>query len=247
MKVRVGKCGAIPSRHDPRTIPYKAVAKGITARRPYRAPPPAFDARPRGMRWPMLGNDTYGNCTFAAIVRIMIRNAFTRGRVLPITDKDVVDAYLDMNDGKDVGAMPIDALAYMRNVGVKGCKVVAFARVDDNDPLEQRSAMKTFSSLYVAAGLPLRLDDDRDRRWELTPINQRTSRDAPRSMGGHAFPEFGYQRDETFAVPWDQEVVIEAAWEGLYMEERWVFIDNQEDDEVLLAAMHEQLAAIKAT
>lgn len=247
MKIRVGKCGAVPSRHDPRTISYKAIAKGIEARRPYRAPAPAFDARPGGMRWPILGNDVYGNCTFAGIVRIMLRNAHARGRALPITDKDVVDAYLDMNGGKDIGAMPINALTYMRNIGIKGCKVVGFARVDDNDPLEIRSAMQTFGGMYVAAALPLRLDDDRDRRWELTPLAQRTDRDAPRSMGGHAFPLFGFQRGEEFAVPWDEEIVIEAPWAGLYMEERWVFIDNQETDEVLLAAMHEQLDILKAT
>lgn len=193
----------------------------------------------------MLGNDRYGNCTFAAIVRIMLANAHRRGRVLDIKDEDVINAYLEMNDGRDVGAQPLNALTYMRNIGIRGYKVAAFARVDWSDELERKSALQTFGSLYVAAALPLRLDDDRDGRWELTPPWERTSRDAPRSMGGHAFPVFGYQRGEEFAVPWDAEVVIEDGWADLYMDERWVFIDNQEDDETLLAVMHEQLAAIK--
>jgi len=64
-------------------------------------------------------------------------------------------------------------------------------------------------------------------------------------MGGHAFPVFGHQRGEVFAVPWTQEVVVEDAWADLYMEERWVFIDNHEDDAALLHAMRTQLEAIK--
>jgi hypothetical protein len=246
VKISIGKCGAVPSRHDPRTITYKAVMKVLGDHQKFRAPAPFFDARPAVIRWPMYGNDTYGDCTFAAIARIMFANAFRRKRAsFDVTAEDVVKAYLEMNDGRDVGAMPIDALTYMRNVGIKGHKVVAFARVETKNELERKSALQTFSSQYVAAGLPLRLDDDRDHRWELTPMDQRTDRDAPRSMGGHAFPEFGYQRGVEIAVPWTEEVIVEDPWADLYMEERWVFIDNQEDDEALLAVMHEQLAAIK--
>lgn len=245
MKIVVGKTGAIPSRQDPRTITFKSVARQLAATPKFRPPAPMFDTRPRGMRWEILGNDRYGNCTIAGIVRIMMASAHRRGKRLPILEQDVINAYLTMTGGVDEGAMPINALTYMRNVGIRGCKVVAFARVDDGDVREHRSALQSFGSMYVAAALPARLDEDRDRRWELTPLAQRTARDAPRSLGGHAFPLFGYQRGEEFAVPWTDEVVIEAPWAQLYMEERWVFIDNQETDETLLAAMHTQLDALK--
>lgn len=247
MKLGIGKCGALPSKRDPRTITYRAVMRDLLAHPAYRAPAPFYDSRPKGIRWPIYGNNVYGDCTFAAIARIMFVNATRRKRAFEITDEDVVNAYLDLNNGKDVGAAPIDALTYMRNVGIKGHKVAAFARVETKDELERKSALQTFGSLYVAAALPLKLDDDRDHRWELTPINARTDRDAPRSMGGHAFPAFGYQRGVEFAVPWTEDVVIEDPWADLYMEERWVFIDNQEDDEMLLTVMYDQLSAIKGT
>ena len=243
MRITIGKCGALPSRDDPRTITYKSVMQALPQ---LRAPAPFFDSRPWGIRWPLYGNDFYGNCTFAAIARIMYANAYRQKRSFDVTAEDVIKAYLDLTDGKDEGAMPLDALTYMRNVGIKGHKIAAFARVDTKSELERKSAIQTFGSLYVAAALPLRLDDDRDHRWELTPIDQRTDRDKPRSMGGHAFPEFGYQRGIEFAVPWNEEVVIEDPWADLYMEERWVFIDGQEEDEALLSVMYDQLAAIKA-
>jgi hypothetical protein len=246
VKLNVGKMGAVPSRTDVRTLNYKDIQKAINTADPLRVPPLFYDARPHNTQWRMLANDRYGCCTVAGIVRIMINNAARRGKTLDISDQDVVDAYLTLTGGDDVGAMPINALTYMRNIGIKGHKVVAFARVNDHDVYERQSALTTFGSLYVAAGLPAKLDEDRDLRWELTPKEQRTSSDAPRSRGGHAYPVFGFQRGEEFSVPWSQEVIEETAWTDYYREETWVFIDNQETDQFLLGVMYAQLTAIKA-
>ncbi len=246
MTLQVGKTGATLSRHDERTISYKAVAKALALVDPLRVPPFHYDARPAKATWRVLGNDRYGCCTFAGIVRIMINNAVRRHRPVPaISDDDVIKAYLDSTGGEDRGQMPINALNYMRNVGINGYKVAAFARVDTFDVYERQSALSTFGSLYVCAGLPARLDEDRDLRWELTPTELRTRSDEPRSLGGHAYPVFGFQRGEEFAVPWTQEVTEEAAWTDHYREENWVFIDNQETDQLLLGVMYAQLDAIK--
>jgi hypothetical protein len=243
----VGKMGSVPSRHDPKTVTYRAIHKALNIADPRRTPPFFVDTRPRNARWHMYGNDRYGCCTFAGIVRIMQNNAARKGRSLGITDEDVVRAYLDSTGGIDTGQMPINALNYMRNIGIKGHKVLAYARVGDSDVFERQSALTTFGALYVAAGLPVRLDEDRDLRWELTPREKRTSRDTVRSLGGHAYPIFGFQQGEEFAVPWDQEVVEESAWTDYYREETWVFADNQETDQLLLGVMYAQLAAIKET
>lgn len=245
MKLNVGKLGAVPSRTDVRTVSYQAIHKAMAAADPLRVPPLFHDTRPHNERWKILGNDRYGCCTFAGIARIMINNAHRRGQSINITDQDVINAYLDHTNGQDIGAMPINALTYMRNTGINGHKVVAFARVSDRDLYERQSALMTFGSLYVAAALPVRLDEDRDLRWELTPREKRTSQDEPRSLGGHAYPIFGYQRGEEFSVPWNQEVVEEADWTDYYREENWVFIDNQETDQFLLGVMYSQLAAIR--
>lgn len=247
MTLRVGKMGAVPSRHDPKTVSYKAIHKALTIADPRRTPPFHVDTRPRNARWDMNGNDRYGCCTFAGIVRIMQNNAARKGRAIDITDEDVIKAYLDSTGGVDTGQMPINALNYMRAIGIKGHKVLAYARVGDRDVYEQQSALATFGSLYVAAGLPAALDRDRDLRWELTARDQFTTDDEPRTMGGHAYPIFGFQHGEQFSVPWDQEVIEEASWTDFYREENWVFVDNQETDQLLLGVMYAQLAAIKET
>lgn len=252
MTLKRGKLGAIPSLHDPRTINYKAVHSALSIADPRRVPALFVDTRPHNMRWDILGNDKYGCCTFAGIARIMMNNAARRGRTLNISAKHVVAAYLDSTGGADTGQMPINALNYCRNIGFKlddgsTVKVVAFARVGDRDVYERQSALQSFGSLYVAAGLPERLDDDNDLRWELTPRDKRTEKDAPRSLGGHAYPVFGFQNGEEFTVPWDQEVIEESAWTDYYREETWVFVDSQEQDQLLLGILYAQLAAIKST
>lgn len=247
MTLKVGKMGAVPSRHDPKTVTYRAVHKALNVADPRRTPPFFVDTRPRSPRWNMNGNDRYGCCTFAGIVRIMQNNAARKGRTLNITDVDVIDAYLDSTDGADTGQMPINALHYMHNIGIKGHKVLAYARVSDRNLYERQSALATFGALYVAAGLPARLDENRNLRWELTARGKQTANDMPRSLGGHAYPVFGFQNGEEFAVPWDQEVIEEAAWTDYYREETWVFVDTQETDQLLLGVMYAQLAAIKET
>lgn len=252
MKINVGKVGAIPSRDDPRTLKYSSVHKALAAENALRPPVPHYDNRHKSFqpsKWPILGNDRYGCCTFAGIVRLMMLRAAHRGKPLNVTDQDVITAYLDFNDGQDVGAMPIDVLTWFRNYGIKlsdgtVLKVEHFARCWSLK--ECRSALQTFGGLYVAARLPKRLDDDRDNRLELTPVEKRTAADARGSMGGHAYNIFGGQHKEDFAVLWTDDVVEEEDWTNYYREEAWVFIDNQETNETLRKVMFEQLAAIKA-
>ena len=112
MSLVLGKLGSVPSRHDPRTINYSAVRAVLEPE--LLTPPFFFDARPKGAHWRDYGNDRYGCCTFAGIARIMEHNARRRGQVFAISDQDVIDAYLNLTGGEDIGAMPINALNYMR-------------------------------------------------------------------------------------------------------------------------------------
>lgn len=251
MKITVGKTGSIPSKDDPRTLNYSAVYKALEAERGLLPPIPHYDYRHKNFspnKWPILGNDRYGCCTFAGIVRLMMLRAAHRGKTLNVKDANVIKTYLDFNDGKDIGAMPLNVLNFMKNFGMKlddgtVLKVDAFARV--YNLTECQSALRTFGGLYVAARLPRRLDDDRDKRLELTPKENRTLADSPGGLGGHAYNIFGHQHKEDFAVMWTDDLVEEEDWTNYYREEAWVFVDNQQPEDDLRRIMFEQLAAIK--
>jgi len=253
--IRIGKCGVSllsdeGGRDAKRDLPYRAIARQLAADNKLRVP--AFHKDGRALRkWPILGNDKWGCCTFAGIVRIIMNNAAKRGEFLDVQDRHVIKAYLDHTGGKDAGAMPINALNYMRNIGIKlddgkVIKVDAFARVDNFSTYEWHSAIQTFGHLYVAAGLPAKLDDDRDDVLELSPPEKWTDRDEPASMGNHAYDIFGFQNNEQMAVLWDQDVTELQPWTIRYRREGWVILDNQEPDGYLRDVMMAQLDAIRA-
>lgn len=244
----IGRVGALPSEFSGSELQYHALAKAAQL-----LPPPfSYEAVAlRARSYPMFGNDQYGCCTFASIVRLMFNNAIRAGKFLDVDRKAVIDAYLSCTDGKDVGYQPIKALSYMRNIGVKDTKGVvhkikAYARVNTRDFVEMESASASFGGLYVAAGLPAALDNDKDRRLELTPFNQRTQRDEPRSMGGHAYDSFGYDYAGETVVLWDVIMKETSPWTQYYREEAFVIIDEYSEKNDLLGIMQDQLAALKA-
>lgn len=249
----IGKTGALPSPHDTRDIRYGAVAAQLKSESKLLPPKLFGDYRTikPGERWPMFGNNKYPNCTFASIARVIWNNARRKGKTCALTDQDVVNAYQDFNGELVTGNQPVRALSYWRNQGVKASatgqvyKIGPYARVDVRDPYEMHSALDTFGFLYVAAGLPAALDDDKDRRLELKPFSERGPKDVPRSGGGHAYDVFGHQNGVEKVVLWDTDMIEEAAWTNYHREEAWVFTDQFTTDEFILQVMHDQISAIK--
>lgn len=244
----VGKTGLLRDVRADRSsdLMYHAVAAQLSKHDRLRAPGFHFDNRwNHGRKWPILGNNKYGCCTFASIARHMINASVRRGKPFTISDNDVIRAYLDYTGGVDSGAMLVNVFAYVRNHGIGGHKVRVYARCS-SDPYEQRSATQTFGGIVVTAGLPQKLDDDRDDVLELTPFDKRDKRDVPRSMGGHAYNQFAFQKNESGVVLWEDDVTEQADWTGYYREEAWCFIDDAEDDAHLIEAMEQQLDVVRS-
>lgn len=227
----IGRCGALPSANDPRTIRYRSVARAVE-HPAYAAPAPARDWRIRRFSWRLFGNGEVGCCTVATIARILQLQAGIRGEVCEISDDDVLEAYAAISgwngkigDPSDVGAQPLKALTYARNVGIGGHRIGAFVRLERNDELEWKSALGSFCGIYNAAALPRRIVHQ-GSFWDLPPLAARTMLDVPASFGRHAYPTFGYWRGEEIAVPWDRDTIITDAWSDRFVEERWIIVDE---------------------
>ena len=113
-------------------------------------PAPESVVVPSVPNWGMLGNDKYGDCTFAGIVHARMANA----NVLEISeqfpdDTEVEQAYLNYTNGKDVGAVEADLLNYWKNNDIFGKKLSAFAPTDHADQDELRSVIASYGLVYV--------------------------------------------------------------------------------------------------
>lgn len=222
----IGCLGRVPSRNDLRTL---RLARYLSAR-DYPAPPPARDWT-GSIRYPYLLNDRLGCCTITALAHLAQAHAAAHGEALHFVDADIETAYravsgYDGTPATDRGAQMIDALVYARRVGIGGWKIGAFVRVNAHDPTELRAAINLFGGVYVGADLPRRIMDQ-GAEWHLPPAIERTTNDAPNSLGGHAFALLGYDRLALRALPWITPTTIGNTWWSLYGAEAWAFLDGR--------------------
>ena len=227
MTIQVGKLGRAPSAKDRRTLWYARYTAGPG----YSAPPPLDDWTGPPSTYTWLGNDTVGCCTRTCLGHIVQQRCELLGVPCTLTTDDVLAAYKDGTgwDGvpgssSDRGDSILNALVQAKNVGIGGYKIRAFGRVNHNDTLEMRAALRTFGSIVVGASLPRSILGDSS--WDVGPVGSRTPDDAPGSLGGHAFVLTGHQRGKWWSMPWIDKTTITYAWDDLYIEEAWFTIDD---------------------
>ena len=154
--------GKQPKRVDPRTL---QLASYLTPRAPAAAP------RRRQRRfgvadWGMLGNDTVGDCAWAAQAHAdMLWSAAAQHKQLAITTTQVLHAY-EAATGYDPKAGPpganptdrgtnlLDAMSYWRHHGMDRQKITAYVEVDASDRDHVKSAIDLFGCAYVGVELP---------------------------------------------------------------------------------------------
>ena len=156
-------------------------------------PAPESVVVPSVPNWGMLGNDKYGDCTFAGIVHARMANA----NVLEISeqfpdDTEVEQAYLNYTNGKDVGAVEADLLNYWKNNDIFGKKLSAFAPTDHADQDELRSVIASYGLVYVGVQMPGVAQQQfiNNQPWALThtPADNQIE-------GGHCVVIVGYDKD----------------------------------------------------
>ena len=75
---------------------------------PLPAAPASWDGLIDTVTLRMLGNDRYGDCTFAAVGNLAAIQSAGDGLPMVLEEKLVVSEYLDHTDGRDEGAVVID-------------------------------------------------------------------------------------------------------------------------------------------
>lgn len=188
------------------------------------AVPAVVDWASKVTEWPMYKNDTIGDCTCASAGhQVQAWTTYGEGATVTLTDQDVlalyeaVSGYDPATGANDNGAVGQDVLDYIKQNGIGGHKIVAFAQVDHTDLAEMKQALYIFGSLYcgiqcpysalqqAGAGLP----------WTVVPSS---------IDGGHAIPIQKWDADYLYCVTWGKLQPMTPDFWTTYGDEAWVVI-----------------------
>jgi hypothetical protein len=243
------RLGKFPVRTDVRTLSLGRYVDGT--RLP--APPAAFDETSGVPEWPMYANDRVGDCTTAAAGHMIEAwTAAGRGRVVEITERDVLDAFarvkvVDPATGEE-GAIELDVLRYWRKSGIGGHRIGAFTRVSVHNHTLVETAAWLFGGLYIGVQLPETAQSQ--EVWDWTGSLSGPAR--PGSWGGHAVDVVRYDADAVTVVTWGVLKRVTWSFWDRYVDECYCIISNDFLDEGKapngfdLAALEADLALVTA-
>ena len=189
---------------------------------------PASVAAP-DFNWGILGNDQYGDCTFAGAVHLREAVAAREGvsENWPTADQ-VVEAYkaytgcVEPGDEHDSGANEADLLGVWLTDGlIDGNKILGYAPVDHRDHEELKSVVALFGGSYLGVAVPAPAQEQfgAGEPWDLTGTEEDYEIE-----GGHCVPGVGYDSDYLYVVTWGKVQPVTWRWIAAYMEEAWAVL-----------------------
>jgi hypothetical protein len=223
LKVKLGKA---PARHDPRTL---QLAKYLPATA--LPPPPAHeDFEKKVKNWPMMLNDTLGDCTCACAGHMIEQwTTYTSNKPITLPDHTIekmyeaVSGYNPADPNTDRGAVILDVLNYWRQKGVAGDKILAYASLEPKNHDQVKDSVLLFGNCYLGVQLPLSAQNQ--DVWAVPPGGP-TGQGAPGSWGGHAIPIVAYDRRGVTVVTWG--ALKRATWQFLdiYCDEAYAVLST---------------------
>lgn len=248
-RLRLGKH---PPVFDARTLLFGAY---VTPQLP--PPPPAVDYSKAVKSWPMMGNDTYGDCTCAAaghMIQEWTANTAT-ARIIP--DPQIISFYNHFAKGNaDAGANMLDVLKYWRKAGLAGDKITAFVQLEPRNQLQAMDAIYLFGSCYIGVALPdFAVPPGKnylDIPWVVPPSGP-VGNAAPNPNNGHCIPAVGYDQRNVYIVTWGALKPMSWQFYATYMDESFAVLSSDWISAKLghspsgfdLATLNKDLAAIK--
>jgi len=213
--------GLTPSIKDERTLQLKKYFPAFIT-------PPPSDAR-----WWLqadlsnqLGNDRYGNCTYATAGHIIqLLRAVSHGNLQLISDESIIDA------AREAGALNGYSLLQRnknwRTKGICSNRINAFAAFEPQDPAYIRQVIWEFGCADISLLLP--------NAWQTAEIwDVGTGRDyTPNSWGAHSVPVVGYDESSLYVSTWGEVIELTDAALTEFSDEGFALINSlwlQDDD-----------------
>lgn len=193
------RLGKAPAVRDPRNLKFAAIRRDFILPLRYDFD----DGHPGVVPTPMFANDEHGCCVMAARAHNTIRfELMEQGRVIPISDADVLGEYFRESGGRDSGLVMLNSLTEWRR-GWKAARrtyrSAAFAEVNRRDHDEVRAGIWAHCGIQVGLQLPLSAHAQLGKEpWDIVPGPD----GSPGTWGGHAVYVPGYNETGPICVTW---------------------------------------------
>ena len=250
---RTVKLGKQAARLDARTLQFSNYLKAAAP----PAPPKVEDWTKKVKEWPMMLNNTLGDCTCACAGH-MIEEWTTYAHApgfIPADQQilqvyEAVGGYKPGDPSTDKGAVILDVLNYWRQTGIAGHPITAYVSLEPKNHEDVKDAVYLFGNCYLGVQLPLSAQNQ--KVWSVPPGGP-TGQGAPGSWGGHAIPIVQYDSRGVTVITWGEP--LRATWSFLdaYCDEAyavlsadWIAANDQAPSNFDLAQLQADLGQIGA-
>jgi len=219
------KLGKSVPKFDKRTLQFGAY---LTKELP--PPPLSVDYSKPVANWPMMGNDTYGDCTCAAAGHMIEEWTANTGHKLILSDQQVLAAYNHFSGGNpDAGASMLDVLKYWRSKGIGGDKINSFVQLEPRNETQAKDAIDLFGNCYIGVALPNFAvppgTDFLKIPWVVPPTGP-IGDAAASPNNGHCIPAVGYDQRNLYVVTWGALKSMTWGFYNAYMDEAFAVLSS---------------------
>ncbi|MCI4326721.1 MAG: hypothetical protein L3K16_03675 [Thermoplasmata archaeon] len=222
---RAMKLGKQEPRLDPRTLQLAdyLVPAGLAP------PPPTVNWGAKVAAWPMMGNDTIGDCTTAAAGHCIEEWTTDAGDPVIVPDAEIIAAYAAVSGydpatgSHDVGANELDVLNYWRKTGIGGHAIQAYVALEPGNLDHVRDSVSLFGNCYIGLALPISAQTQ--EVWSV-PTGGAVGDGAPGSWGGHAVPVVAYDAESLTVVTWGALKEMTWGFWAAYCDEAYALLSD---------------------
>jgi len=150
----------------------------------------------------MLGNDQFGDCTFAGLAHLVSTFKGLAGELYIPKEEDVIKYYFEQTNGQDSGCCELDVLKAWQKKKWFNDEDIAFVSIDPRNHDHIKQAIALFGGVYLGINLPVSAEDDfqANRTWDCGIL----------SGGGHCVVSCKYDEKTINILTWGDQ--IDATW-----------------------------------
>ena len=217
------KLGKLAPRHDCRTL---SISRYLP---PGLVVPAVVSYEQQVSFWPMMLNDSIGDCVVAAAGHMIQQWTAYAGREVVLTDAQILKAYCDVSGyvpgqpWTDNGCVLLDFLKYWRNVGVGGHKIAAFVSVNPLLADEVKAAAFLFGNVMTGLALPWTAQAALD--WRV-PAYGPVGSGAPGTWGGHCVPIVEQDGQGKAPITWAKRLRMSPNFFRIYCDECYAVLSK---------------------